>query len=232
MPEMDEAGLDRVDHLVESAHVHPLRGIGGDDCEAHSGEAELVGLVDPRHLDRLQDLLAAALRIIVEVFELAHPLEQVGEAHGERIGVGILFRQRDRDVQRVRPCHDFTSFTMLMVYLGISTVRSPSLTIAWHDSLDCGSNPQALSSMSSSCSSEGSSAPKPSRTTTWQVVHAHDFSQACSISTPFSSRLSQIETPGSASMTVPSRHSSSWGRTTIFGTDPTGSERSCRRGRA
>ena len=36
---------------------------------------------------------------------------------------------------------------------------------------------------------------KPSRTITWQVVQAHDFSHACSISMPCSSRLSQIDMP-------------------------------------
>src|SRR6266852_9792595 len=103
----------------------------------------LLHLVDPRHLDRLEDLLAAVLRVVVELVELAHPLEQVGEAHGQRVYVGIFFRQGDGDFDRVRPLHDFISFTMLMVYLGISMVRSLSLTIAWQESLEFGSSPQA-----------------------------------------------------------------------------------------
>src|SRR5207302_7495307 len=46
---------------------------------------------------------------------------------------------------------------------------------------------------------------------------AQDFSQACSISTPFCNRLSQMDTPGFASITVPSGHSSSCGRTVMRG---------------
>src|SRR5712692_4906904 len=182
----------------------------------------LLHLVDPRHLDRLEDLLAAVLRVVVELVELAHPLEQVGEAHGQRVDVGIFFREGDGDFESVGPFHGscflhLISFTMLMVYFGISMVRSLSLTIAWQESREFGSSPQALSSRSSSFSSEGASVSKPSRTTTWQVVQAQDFSQACSISTPFCSRLSQIDMPGFASMTAPSGHSSSCGRTMICG---------------
>ena len=44
--------------------------------------------------------------------------------------------------------------------------------------------------------STGRATPPPSRTITWQVVHAHDFSHACSISIPWSSRLSQIDFAG------------------------------------
>src|SRR5258707_10460335 len=126
----------------------------------------LLHLLDPRHLDRLEDLLAAALGVVVEFVERLHPLEQVGETHGQRIHVGIFFRQGDRDLERVGPFHHLISLTMLMVYFGISMVRSLSLTIAWQDSLEFGSSPQALSSRSSSFSSEGSSVSKPSRTTT------------------------------------------------------------------
>src|SRR5712692_1023605 len=124
----------------------------------------LVDLVDPRHLDRLEDLLAAVLRVVVELVELLHPLEKIGETHGHRVYVGILLRDRDRE--SVGPFHYLISLTMLMVYFGISMVRSLSLTIAWQESLEFGSSPQALSSRSSSFSSEGSSVPKPSRTTT------------------------------------------------------------------
>src|SRR5499427_1695388 len=195
-------------------------------------ERALLGLFDPGSLDGLEDLLAAAPGLVVEAVELLHPFEQVGEAERPGIRVGILFGERDRDLQGVGPFHFPPSFTMLMVYLGISIVRSPSLTIAWQDRRDCASRPQALSSISSSFSSEGASESKPSRTTTWQVVQAQDFSQACSISTPLSSRLSQIDTPVFASMTVPSGHSSWCGRTMSCGMEPRGSPLSCRPARA
>src|SRR5207245_5030220 len=100
---------------------------------------QLLDLVDPRHLDRLEDLLPAVLRVVVELVEFLHPLEQVGETHGQRVNVGILLRERDGDFEGVGPFHGhlyLISFTMLMVYFGISMVRSLSLTIAWHDSLD------------------------------------------------------------------------------------------------
>jgi hypothetical protein len=47
----------------------------------------------------------------------------------------------------------------------------------------------------SSFSSIGVQRVEASRTITWHVVHAQTFSQACSISMPWSSRLSQIERP-------------------------------------
>src|SRR5512139_295293 len=106
---------------------------------------------------------------------------------------------------------------MLMVYLGISITRSAALTRAWHDSRDCGSSPQALSSRLSASSVDACSELKPSRTMTWQVVQAQDFSQACSISTPLASSVSQMVSPGLASMTAPSGQSSTWGSTISWG---------------
>src|SRR5882672_757086 len=192
-------------------------GSGVTTAKRTCGNRRLVDLVDPGHLDRLQDLLPAALRIVVEIVQLLHPLKEIGKAHRQRIDAGMRFGERDRDVQGVGPFHFPASFTMLIVYFGISMVRSLSLTIAWHESRELRSSPQALSRRSSSSSSEGSSVSKPSRTITWQVVQAQDFSQACSISTSFCSRLSQTETPGFASMTAPSGHRSAWGRTMICG---------------
>src|SRR6188472_812325 len=52
---------------------------------------------------------------------------------------------------------------------------------------------------------------------TWHVVHAHDFSHACSTSMPCSSRLSSTETPVAASNVLPSGQISACGRTTISG---------------
>ena len=89
------------------------------------------------------------------------------------------------------PC----SFAILMVYLGISITSSLSPTIAWQLRRDLDSSPHALSSISSSSSDASSRLSKPSRTMTWQVVQAQDFSQACSISIPFSSSASQSRYP-------------------------------------
>src|SRR5258707_2041571 len=86
----------------------------------------LFHLVDPRHLDRLEDLFAAVLGVVVELVERLHPLEKVGEAHGQGINVGIFFRQGDGDFKRVGPFHHLISLTILMVYLGTSMVRSLS----------------------------------------------------------------------------------------------------------
>src|SRR5256885_9543209 len=131
-----------------------------------TADQRLLHFVDPRHLDRFEDLFAAALRVVLEIVEVLHPLGEVGETHGQRVHVGIFFHQGDGDFERVGPFHHLISLTMLMVYFGISMVRSLSLTIAWQDSREFGSSPQALSSRSSSFSSEGSSVSKPSRTTT------------------------------------------------------------------
>ena len=57
-----------------------------------------------------------------------------------------------------------------MVYFGISMVRSPCATRAWHDSREVASSPQALSSRSSSFSSAGASAPKSCACTTCHVI--------------------------------------------------------------
>ncbi len=44
--------------------------------------SSLPGFLDPGRLDRLEDPLAAALRVVVEIVQLLHPLEEVGEADG------------------------------------------------------------------------------------------------------------------------------------------------------
>lgn len=55
---------------------------------------------------------------------------------------------------------------MLIEYLGISTTKLVSSTIAWQDKRDCGSKPHALSNKSSSVSSASFNEAKPSRTIT------------------------------------------------------------------
>src|SRR5512146_1631779 len=175
-----------------------------------------VSLIYPRGLDRLEYLLAAAAVVIIETIQIEHIVVQIGEAHRARVGVGIFFRQRDRDVAHVDPLHFLPpSFAMLMVYLGISTTRSCLPTMAWQLRRDLASSPHALSSISSSRSVASSRLSNPSRTMTWQVVQAQDFSQACSISMSCSSSASQMEVPGSASNSAPFGHNSSCGSTMI-----------------
>src|SRR2546421_7435306 len=105
-----------------------------------------------------------------------------------------------------------------MVYFGISIVRSSSAIFAWQESREVASSPHALSSMSSSFSCAGSSESKPLRTSTWQVVHAACFSQACSMSMWCSSSVSQIDLPGSASISAPWGQMAWPGSTLSFGT--------------
>ena len=81
------------------------------------------------------------------------------------------------------------SLAILILYLGISITKSVVPTMAWHDNREFGSNPHALSSKSSSLSSDGFSVLKPSRIITWQVVQAQAWSQAWSISISLSSKV-------------------------------------------
>src|SRR2546423_3402227 len=104
-----------------------------------------------------------------------------------------------------------------MVYFGISIVRSAPATFAWQESREVGSRPHALSSMSSSFSSAGSSDSNPFLRITWQVVHAACFSQACSMSMWLSSSVSQIDLPLGASISAPCGQIVAWGSTFSFG---------------
>src|SRR5438876_241804 len=104
-----------------------------------------------------------------------------------------------------------------MLYFGISMTRSWSAALAWHERREVASRPQALSSMSSSFSLASSSESKPWRTTTWQVVHAACFSQACSMSMWLSSSVSQIDLPLGASISAPCGQIVACGSTLSFG---------------
>src|SRR3990172_954450 len=91
----------------------------------------LSNFIDPGQLKRLQDLLAAVLRIVIETIELVHPAEKIGKADRQGIDVRMLLGQSDRNVAGVGPFHQcLASETMLMVYFGISITRSPSCTRA------------------------------------------------------------------------------------------------------
>src|SRR5574341_122095 len=74
---------------------------------AHVSRASsgLFGFVDPGLLDGLENLLAAALRIVLEFRQRHHPLVEVDEVLRFRILVGVLLRQGDRDLLRIGPLH-------------------------------------------------------------------------------------------------------------------------------
>ena len=153
-------------------------------------------LVDPGHLDGFEYLLVGMVGMVLEPRQGHYPRMKIGEADI----LGIDIRMGRPLVQWQYPaCRSISSqcpsFTMLIVYLGISITRSDDLHLAWHDSREVGSSPHALSSRSSSFSSDASSVSKPSRMITWQVVQAQDFSQACSISMPCPSNVSQMDCP-------------------------------------
>src|SRR4249919_3250376 len=120
------------------------------------------GLVDPRHLDGLENLLAAARGIVGEPRQRANPRVQVGKPDQLRIDVGMRIGQCDGDLVHISPLH-FPSLTWLIVYFGISITSFLSSTIAWQDSRDSGVSPHARSSRSSSSSDDGGSVAKPSR---------------------------------------------------------------------
>src|SRR5258708_36600163 len=102
--------------------------------------------LDPRRLDRLQDALAGALRVVVETFERHHPVVEVDEVDLLRVGVRVRVGEGDGDLARVDPLHFFSSDTWWMVYFGISTVIGAAFTRAWHDRREASSWPSALSS--------------------------------------------------------------------------------------
>ena len=69
-------------------------------CEICSAD-----FVDPRHLDRFENLLAGMAGVIIEIRKFQHPVVQVGEADGARIDLGVGFGEFDGDVEGIRPLH-------------------------------------------------------------------------------------------------------------------------------
>src|ERR1043165_7432121 len=53
-----------------------------------------VRFLDPGGLDRLEDLFARALRVVVEAVERHDPVAQVDEVHPLRVHVGEFLRER------------------------------------------------------------------------------------------------------------------------------------------
>src|SRR5215510_14361123 len=66
----------------------------------------LIFLV-PCHLNGFELAFVRLLRIVFELRQFGYEPMQVGEANGERIGVGMLLRQRDSDVFGVIPSQVF-----------------------------------------------------------------------------------------------------------------------------
>src|SRR6476659_7146917 len=64
-----------------------------------------IALVHPGHLDGLENLLTAVLRVVVEAGQLLHPALEIGEDDRPRIDVRMFFGERERDVARVNPLH-------------------------------------------------------------------------------------------------------------------------------
>src|SRR4029453_15130896 len=65
----------------------------------------LGGFLDPRRLDRLENLLARAFWIVAELRQRTDPVVQIGEADRVRIDIRMRFRQRDYDFGNIGPLH-------------------------------------------------------------------------------------------------------------------------------
>src|SRR3546814_19599754 len=120
--------------------------IGGQaEAQAHGRGHGSVGLVDPGHLDGLEDFFAAVGGIVIETRQSDDPLAQLRKAHRAGIDVRMRIGQGGSNIVSINPLHQCSSLAWLIVYLGISTVRSASATRAWHDKRDVEIKPQALS---------------------------------------------------------------------------------------
>src|SRR5260370_8178612 len=82
--------------------------------------------LDPRRLDRLQDALAGALRVVVETFERHHPVVEVDEVDLLRVGVRVRVGEGDGDLARVDPLHFFPSDTWFLAHFAIPPSHPPS----------------------------------------------------------------------------------------------------------
>src|SRR2546425_5960858 len=104
-------------HLVTEHTAPPDRGSGGagrpprtavvavefeEDAQIWR-ESSVPVLVEPGHLDRLQDALVRRLRVVREAGQLRYLVVQVGEPHGERVRVRISLAQGDRDLPGIPP---------------------------------------------------------------------------------------------------------------------------------
>src|SRR5690606_21328430 len=97
------------------------------------------------HLDRFKNPFSAAFAGIVKAWQSQDPFHQISEAHYHRINIRMCFLQGVDDFVRICPAHQWFSLAWLIVYLGISMVRSSSARIAWHESRELASRPHARS---------------------------------------------------------------------------------------
>src|SRR3989338_2616736 len=65
----------------------------------------LFHLIYPSRLYRLEHLFAAAPVIVIETFQIDHPVMQINKAHSARVDPGMLLCQRNGDIAHVYPFH-------------------------------------------------------------------------------------------------------------------------------
>src|SRR5215471_17980178 len=82
-----------------------MAGIGAGIVSVRIARRPSSRLLDPCGLDRLEDLLARSLRVVVESRQGTDPVVEVGEAHGPGIDVRMFLGERDGDLPRIRPFH-------------------------------------------------------------------------------------------------------------------------------
>src|SRR5204863_6211621 len=99
--------------------IRPCRHLVAAKTRRRPGSSVPV-LLEPRHLDRLQELLVGGLRVVGEAWELRHPPVEVCETDGQRVQIRMVLVERDGDILRVAPRDHF----------GISTTTLPRTT-AW-----------------------------------------------------------------------------------------------------
>src|SRR5207253_5137068 len=100
------------------AHLRsrPSRDLVG--ASPRSPPSSVVVLVQPGHLDRLEDLLVGSLGVVGEARKLDHPAMEIGEPNRQRIEIRMALVEGDRDVLVVAPGDHF----------GISTTTLPRTT--------------------------------------------------------------------------------------------------------
>src|SRR5688572_17975696 len=80
---------------------------GGAPSLAASGRhlSRSFSFLDPGHLDGLENLLPAALRVVAEFRQRQHPLVEIDEVHRFGVLVRMLLGQGDRNFLRIGPLH-------------------------------------------------------------------------------------------------------------------------------
>ena len=73
---------------------------------------------------RLEDFLARALRVVVEAVERQHPVVQVDEIHLVGIDIRVGVGERDGDVARIQPLHDWIPAFAGMSFALIFSLRT------------------------------------------------------------------------------------------------------------